>query len=138
MLEKSINRYRSFCRSLDNLGEAKTKDASDLFVLTGTVQMYSLSFDLSWKVMKDLIVQYHGVTDFAAGSPRETLRTARAVGLIQDDIWIEMLRVRNHLAHDYDGELARKYVSLITSVYYEKMSELKQRVAEYYQNTQRS
>lgn len=49
MEEKSINRYRCFCRSMDNLSDAKGKDACDKFVLSGTVQMFNLSFDLSWK-----------------------------------------------------------------------------------------
>lgn len=47
MERKSINRYRSFCKSLNNLSEAKEKDPDDKFVLSGTVQMYDLSFDLS-------------------------------------------------------------------------------------------
>ncbi len=134
MQGKSINRYNSFCKSIENLKEAQTEDASDLFVLSGTVQMFCLSFDLSWKVMKDIIVQYHGITDFAAGSPRETLRTAKAVGLITDDIWMEMLRTRNHLAHDYDGALARKYFSIINHRYYDQMAELRTRVFSYYCN----
>lgn len=54
MERKSINRYHSFCKSLDNLAEAKGKDSSDKFILSGTVQMFNLSFDLAWKVMKDL------------------------------------------------------------------------------------
>lgn len=132
MLEKSINRYHSFCSSLANLKEAQVQDPSNIFVLSGTVQMFSLSFDLAWKVMKDIIVQYHGVTDFAAGSPRETLRTAKCVGLIEDDIWMEMLRVRNHLAHDYDGELAKKYFTVIISAYLKTMMELKEQAALYY------
>ena len=43
---KSINRYRSYCRSLDNLAVAKGKDMNDLFILSGTVQMFNLSFHL--------------------------------------------------------------------------------------------
>lgn len=132
MLEKSINRYHSFCSSLANLKEAQVQDSSNIFVLSGTIQMFNLSFDLAWKVMKDIIVQYHGVTDFAAGSPRETLRTAKGVGLIEDDIWMEMLRVRNYLAHDYDGELAKKYFMRIISVYYKTMMELKEQIYTYY------
>ena len=134
MLEKSINRYYSFCSSLSNLKEAKTQDSSDIFVLSGTIHMFNLTFDLAWKVMKDIIVQYHGVTDFAAGSPRETLRTARAVGLIEDDIWMEMLRARNNLAHDYDGELAKKYFAVIISKYYETMGILKEKVYPYFKD----
>lgn len=134
MEEKSINRYHSFGRSLENLKEARLQDGNDKFVLSGTVQMFNLFFDLSWKVMKDSIIQYHGVTDFATSSPRETLQTARNVGLMEDDIWITMLWVRNNLVHDYDGELARKYFVIIISEYYDKMDELRNRISKYYTN----
>lgn len=132
MQEKSINRYYSYCRSLANLKEARFKDSSDLFVLSGTVHMFNLSFDLAWKVMKDIITQYHGVLDYPTGSPRETLRMARSVGLIDDDLWVDMLRVRNHLAHDYDGALAVKYFQLIISEYYDKMELFKWKALDYY------
>lgn len=132
MKEKSINRYRSFCNSLANLKEARMKNPSDKFVLSGTIQMFNLSFDLSWKVMKDLITQYHGVLDYATGSPRETLRMAKSVGLIDDDVWIEMLQVRNHLAHDYDGALAEKYFHNIIFEYYDRMELLKNHISSYY------
>ena len=32
---------------------------------------FSITFDLSWKVMKDILVQYYSIMDFIAGSPRE-------------------------------------------------------------------
>lgn len=132
MQEKSINRYRSFCRSLQNLAEAKGKESSDKFILSGTVQMFNLSFDLAWKVMKDIITEYHGVLEYATGSPRETLRMACSVGLIEDDIWLEMLRARNNLAHDYDGELALKYFGNITSKYYQLMEGFRKKAVAYY------
>lgn len=135
MQEKSINRYRSFCNSLANLNDARLEDPSDKFVLSGTVQMYNLSFDLSWKVMKDVITQYHGVMDYASGSPRETLRVAKSVGLIDDDIWIAMLRARNNLAHDYDGALANKYFQIIISEYYDMMEQFRERAAQYYEQS---
>lgn len=132
MQKKSINRYCSFCKSLNNLSEAARRDASDKFVLSGTVQMFNLAFDLSWKVMKDIITEYHGVLEYPTGSPRETLRMAHSVGLIADDRWMELLKARNNLAHDYDGELAQKYFKLITSVYYQLLYEFMERAAEYY------
>lgn len=94
--------------------------------------MFNLAFDLSWKVMKDLIKEFHGVLDYPTGSPRETLRMAYSVGLIEDDIWLELLKVRNLLAHDYDGELALKYFSKIISDYYEIMDDFKKKASEYY------
>ena len=130
---KSINRYHSYCRSLDNLADAKGRDRTDQFVLSGLVQMFNLSFDLAWKVMKDIITEYHGALEYPTGSPRETLRMANSVGLIGDDMWLEMLRARNNLAHDYDGELAVRYFEKITSTYDDLMEKFRDKAAVYYQ-----
>lgn len=132
MQKKSINRYHSLCKSLSNLADAEGRDPGDKFVLSGTAQMFNLSFDLSWKVMKDIITEYHGVLEYPTGSPRETLCMACSVGLIEDDAWMEMLRVRNNLAHDYDGELALKYFLNITSEYYQLMNDFVNKAAGYY------
>lgn len=67
---------------------------------------FSLTFDISWKVMKDILIKKLGILDFAIGSPRETLQQAFTNKLIQDDRWLQMLRLRNRLAHDYDGSYA--------------------------------
>lgn len=103
---KFINRYNSFCSSLAALEKAPMRDPEDEFVLSGTVQKFSLTFDIAWKVMKDIIVKYHKIQTFATGSPRETLRTAYSVHLITDDAWMVMLNMRNELSHDYDGSMA--------------------------------
>jgi nucleotidyltransferase substrate binding protein (TIGR01987 family) len=132
MERKSINRYHSFCNSLNNLKDARDKKPDDKFILSGTVQMYNLSFDLAWKVMKDIITEFHGVIDYASGSPRETLRTAYSVGLIEDEKWLEMLKTRNDLAHDYDGELAVRYFEIIVSVYYDLMDKFRKTAFQYF------
>lgn len=49
MERKSINRYRSFCRSLSNLAEAKGRDSKDKFILSGTAQMFNLMEDFMKK-----------------------------------------------------------------------------------------
>ena len=53
MDEKFIRRFESFRNSLDSLAEAKQRDLSDSFVLSGTSAKFSITFDLAWKVMKD-------------------------------------------------------------------------------------
>lgn len=86
MKNKSINRYTSFCKSLENLKKSRDKKPEDDMVLEATVQRFNLSFDLSWKVMKDILTEYMGILDFATGSPRDTLQTAFTNGIISDDI----------------------------------------------------
>ena len=131
MDSRSINRYLSFCKSLSALEKAKDRNPEDEFVLSGTVQKFSLTFDISWKVMKDIIVKHHGIQTFAAGSPKETLRTAQSVGLIDDDIWLDMLDDRNELTHDYDGEMAGECFSKIINSYIPQFQALRDKAADY-------
>lgn len=119
-MEKSyINRFRSYCRSLAVLQQSKGADPEAMFVLGATAQAFNLTFDLSWKVMKGILTEELGFTEFAAGSPRDTLKSAFQGGLIEDDQWMEMLRIRNTLAHDYDGAVARKYFTVIVNEFCE-------------------
>ena len=129
---KSINRYHTFCKSLKNLEKSLDADVKADFVLEGTVLNYNLTFDIAWKVMKDIFVKELEVLDFALGSPRETLQQAFANGIIDDDQWMKMLRVRNQLAHDYDGVLAQEQFQNIIEVYYPLFEKLKEHVEKYF------
>lgn len=125
---KFRRRFQSFCNSLDALAEAKQRDLSDSFVLSGTSAKFSITFDLSWKVMKDILVQYYAIIGFVAGSPREVLREAYKANLISDDAWMQMLKVRNELAHDYDCEIVKEHCHTIVEKYIDFLYELKDRV----------
>lgn len=135
MRSKSINRYTSFCRSLGNLEKSRSKNPADDMVLEATIQRFCLAFDLSWKVMKDVLTETMGILDFATGSPRDTLQTAFANGIISDDIWLQMLRVRNKLAHDYDGNIAAAEFGRIINEFYEIFRELQGTIDQFYTGT---
>lgn len=132
MESKYFNRYQSLCKSLANLRLSRGQDKDAPFVLPATVQNFNLTFDLAWKVMKELVTQEFGLTDFASGSPRETLKSAFSVGLINDDRWMDMLRVRNTLAHDYDGQVALRYYDDIVGDYYVLIESLVMDIEKYY------
>lgn len=132
MESKYFNRYKSLCKSLANLRLSRGQDKDAPFVLPATVQNFNLTFDLAWKVMKELVTQEFGLTDFASGSPRETLKSAFSVGLINDDRWMDMLRVRNTLAHDYDGQVALRYYDDIVGDYYVLIESLVMDIEKYY------
>ena len=69
MDEKFIRRFESYKNSLASLAEARERDMTDSFVLSGTSAKFSITFDLAWKVMKDILWQHYEITDFVAGSP---------------------------------------------------------------------
>ena len=83
--------------------------------------------------MKDILVKDMEILNFATGSPRETLQQAFQNRLIEDDKWIQMLKVRNQLAHDYDGTLALEKFADIIHVYYPLMEKFKDKAAKYTQ-----
>lgn len=118
MEEKFYNRYQSYINSLASLAEARDRDMSDSFVLSGTGAKFGITFDLAWKTMKDIIIQYYMINDFVLGSPREVLKKAFEVELIDEgDFWLDMLKLRNTLSHDYDGEILRESCSRIINDY---------------------
>lgn len=132
MVNKFINRYNTFCKSLMNLEKSRKADPKADFVLEGTVLNFCLTFDISWKVMKDILVKEMGIIDFATGSPRETLQQAFINGIIDDDQWMQMMRSRNQLAHDYDGSFAEGKFQDIINVYYPLFERMKDKVQKYY------
>ena len=133
MENKFINRYRTFCKSLRNLEKSLRADPKADFVLEGTVLNFNLTFDIAWKVMKDILIKKLEILDFAVGSPRETLQQAFTNRIIADDLWMQMLRVRNQLAHDYDGTFAAEKFQDIIKVYYPLFEELRENIKKYYE-----
>ena len=125
MDEKCRKRFDSYKKSLASLAEARARDMRDSFVLSGTSAKFSITFDLAWKVMKDILVQHYAIIDFVAGSPREVLRAAFRAKLIEDEIWMEMLKVCNQLAHDYDGQIVEKYCEDIVKVYIGRLEDFR-------------
>lgn len=128
MDEKYYRRFESFQNSLNALAEAKTRDLSDSFVISGTGAKFCITLDLAWKTMKDIILQHYMVTGFAAGSPREVLRKAFELNLISGDIWMEMLKARNEFTHDYDGTIVEKYCRVIVEKYIDVFYEFQSQV----------
>lgn len=117
MDEKFSRRYESFCNSLKALSEARERDFSDSFVMSGTGAKFSITFDLAWKVMKDILIKHYAIIGFVTGSPKDVLREAFKANLIDDDDWMEMLKVRNELTHDYDGAVIISHCKMIVGKY---------------------
>ena len=52
-------------------------------------------------------------------------------GLIDNDMWLRMLKCRNALAHDYDGEYAMAVYQQIITEYYPLFVQFKDNIAKY-------
>ena len=45
--------------------------------------------------------------------------------LITGDVWMDMLKIRNQLAHDYDGLIIKEHCQNIIHVYIDKLYEFR-------------
>ena len=130
MEEKYMKRFHSFQQSLYSLEEAKRRDMKDSFVLSGTAAKFSITFELVWKIMKDILIQRCAIINFVTSSPKEVLKQAFQAELITDQKWMEMLKVRNELSHDYDGMVIKEYCKVITDVYIDIFFQFERAVVE--------
>lgn len=128
-MEKSYTkRYESFAQILENLEKAKNEDKSNLFVLSGIIMIFNLTFDIAWKLIKDVLIEDYGIKEFPSGSPKETLKKAESIGLIDDEQWLDMLNDRNELTHDYDFDVATEKCDKIINDYIPLLKNLKDKV----------
>lgn len=87
----------------------------------GIIQLFEISFELSCKLMKD----YLEAQELNVKSPRESIKQAFQIGLIDDGhIWIDGLADRNLTVHTYDEKLADKMVKDIANLYFPELKKL--------------
>ena len=87
----------------------------------GIIQFFEISFELSWKLLKD----YLQAQELSVKSPRETIKQAYQIGLIDDGhVWIDALSDRSLTVHTYDEKMAKKMVDDITKVYFQELKKL--------------
>lgn len=97
-------------------------------VLTGIVYLYSICFDQSWKMMKE-IIETHGYEYNAACSPKIILKTAYKAGMIKDEeLWLRALQARNNVSHSYNENIALGIVVRAKGEFYNMFTALKDEI----------
>ena len=128
MQKSYTKRFESFNKSFENLSKAKDEDVSNVFILSGIIMIFNITFDLAWKLLREVLKEEFGIIDFPSGSPKETLKKAASVSLISDENWFDMLLDRNDLTHDYDYELAKEKYNKIINNYIPIFESLKNKI----------
>ena len=135
-----MKKFDNFVSHIDVLAKAKDEDLENEFIISGIIDKFSIQFELSWKVLKELL-KYEGrsVANTGSptntGSPREILKASYAVyDFIEEDIWLSMLKSRNDMTHIYDGEAAKQLVNTILNSYIPAFLKMKDGILEYYQD----
>ena len=106
-------KIENFFSSLDTLHEASVTDyTQNKIVLSGCVNTFCLTFELSWKAMKYVL--------------ELILMAALTRGLIEDEnAWLRMLRLRNDESHHYNQECAIELCRMIPELlpYFDDLKE---------------
>lgn len=111
-------RFENFNKSYALLNKySKKEDLSEL-EQAGIIQFFEMIFELAWKVLKD----YLESEGYLVKSPRETIKQAFQIGLINEGhIWMEALTFRNLTMHTYDKKLVNKLISDIINIYFPEL-----------------
>lgn len=118
-------RYKQFAKALQMLEQAAAVSEPSDLELEGMVQRFEYTFELAWKVLKD-ILREQGID---AASPREVMKSAYKCGMLDSgEKWIEMLDQRNLMSHTYDESNFRSAVDLIKNHYISLLNQLNQTI----------
>jgi len=107
-------RLQQFTKAEQRLSEALIEGYGVLSRLEqeGVIQRFEYTFELAWKVLKDLLF-YEG---FDVKSPREVIRQAFEVEYLNEDdteVALDALAKRNLLTHTYEEEIMLEALELI-------------------------
>ena len=90
--------------AIKNLKEIVTEPET-LAMRDATIKRFELCYDLAWKCLKHKLSE-QGVE---IQTPRSAYVEAVRVGLLKEEnIWFEIIKMRNNAAHSYDTDLANE------------------------------
>ncbi|MDE2597516.1 MAG: nucleotidyltransferase substrate binding protein [Sphingomonadales bacterium] len=122
MTARWLLRFDSYRRALAVLqratGEYQRRPLNEM-EQAGVIRHYEMTWELAWKVLRDYLI--HDGQDLPVITPASVLRAAFAAGLVDDgDGWMDALKLRNQLSHEYDqhraalavADIMRRYLAL--------------------------
>ncbi|MEN1762015.1 nucleotidyltransferase substrate binding protein [Anoxynatronum sibiricum] len=114
-------RFTNFEKSYKLLKQYSNQPIETELERAGIIQFFEISFELAWKLMKD----YLEAQEMSVKSPREAIKQAYQMGLIDDGhVWIDALSDSNLTVHTYDEEMAKKMINDIINVYFPELNKL--------------
>ena len=127
-----MKKFKNYASNLRVLARADKEDLNNEFVISGVIDKFSVQFELGWKLLKELLA-YEGSKASVTGSPRGITKEAYAVYPFFDgDIWLDMLKDRNDMAHIYNGNAANDLVKRILEEYIPQFLKLEEELVRMY------
>lgn len=120
-------RFENFNKSYKLMEKYSKQQLTSELEKAGMIQFFEMTFELAWKVLKD----YLEAEGYVVKSPRETIKQAFQIGLIDNGhVWIDALANRNLTTHTYDETLADKMTKEIVELYFPELKKMYDRLSE--------
>jgi nucleotidyltransferase substrate binding protein (TIGR01987 family) len=114
--------FSNFEKSLQLLVYAMNIKQPDVTQKAGLIQFFEMSFELSWKTLKDYLEE-QGFTGINA--PRAAIKKGFETNLVADGhLWLQLLEDRNLTTHAYDEEAVTQIETLIHKKYFQLLQQL--------------
>jgi nucleotidyltransferase substrate binding protein (TIGR01987 family) len=115
-------RFQNFSKALSHLENALQIPEPDFLQKAGIIQLFEMSFELAWNMVKDFLEE-EGFVEVK--SPRSALKKAFEIGLLSSGhAWMELLVDRNLTTHTYDEARATAVKELIHHKYFRLLKTL--------------
>lgn len=116
-------RVENFSKAFNIYQEAVNAfDTSKILTHMALVQTYEICFELAWKCLKDYL-QEKGIE---VNYPTEVIKEAFNNETIKNgQLWIDMLKARNATSHEYNIDKVSKYLTEISTTYFEEIKKFK-------------
>ena len=119
----NYKRVENFSKAFNIYQEAVNAfDTSKILTHMALVQTYEICFELAWKCLKDYL-QEKGIE---VNYPTEVIKEAFNNETIKNgQLWIDMLKARNATSHEYNIDKVSKYLTEISTTYFEEIKKFK-------------
>ncbi len=108
-------RFHQFEKAFVLLKDAVDIESLSIIERAGLIQFFEMAFELAWKLLKD----FGEAEGFVIKSPRDAIKQAFQMGLIQKaHDWMDALEDRNLTVHTYNSEIALAVEQKIRGKYF--------------------
>ena len=127
-MSRLSERIENFNKAFNIYNDAvKAFDEKKILTHMALVQTYEICFELAWKCLKDYL-QEKGIE---VNYPTEVIKEAFNKNTLKDgQRWIDMLKARNSTSHEYNIEKVSKYLTEISTTYFEEIKNFKNWLGE--------
>lgn len=115
----------NFKRALLVLEKSLSSPITEPRDLSGIIKDFELAYELSWKVLKKLLLE-NGHETLGA---KDVYSKAYQLGYLKEEQpWLSMIQDRNRSTHVYDEKSAREIVDKIKSTYMAALKEIESKI----------